>query len=190
MANMVDLFNLERRLLYIYDDPLHEGERKFGKEVKKAPININADYISCVGDTRHKRQLIEELYDACFTNLIHPWTIKCKSAKLGTGILIQPNAMIYANAVIGDHVTLCGACNVGHDSVVGDYSTLGHHVFLGGRVTISDGVFMGSESMVKPGVTIGEGAIIGMGAKIVKDVPPNTVIYEKTEWKTRTLDPW
>lgn len=190
MANMVDLFNLERRLLYIYDEPLYTGERKFGKEIRKAPVDPDADYISCIGDTRHKRKLINELDGAYFTNLIHSSRIKCKSAQLGTGVLIQPNVMIYANVIIGNHATICGACDLGHDSIIGDYCTMGHQVFLGGRVKIGDGVFMGSGSMVNPGITIGEGSLVGMGTKIVKDVPPNTVIYEDVNWKTKPLESW
>ncbi len=43
-------------------------------------------------------------------------------------------------------------------------------------VVIEDNVWIGAKSIILPGVKIGEGAIVGMGAVVVKDVPPLAIV--------------
>lgn len=217
---MVDLFDVEYK--FIFDHQRTPGERKYGLPIFS--FNPFPDeelhWISSVGETRHKRALIQEAMNLPvreaprleeFINLIHPTALTAKTAELGFGIFMQPFSVVYARAKIEDHVLLCGACNVGHHSVVGAFSTLGHQVFLGGHVTIEDGVFLGSGCKIKPGKTIGEGAVIGMGAVVTKDVPANEIwignpakplldhnwpppssrgMYLKSDRPKKLLEPW
>lgn len=44
------------------------------------------------------------------------------------------------------------------------------------KVIIEDNVWICCRACITPGVTIGEGAVVGMGAVVVKDVPPGAVV--------------
>ena len=61
-----------------------------------------------------------------------------------------------------------------------------HHVLLGqrngsGAPTIENNVIINPYSMILGGVTIGENSIIGAGSIVTKDVPPNSIYYNKVE---------
>jgi acetyltransferase-like isoleucine patch superfamily enzyme len=43
-------------------------------------------------------------------------------------------------------------------------------------IIVGADVWLGARSMVRYGVTIGDGAIVGMGAVVVKDVAPGTIV--------------
>lgn len=181
-ANVVELFDVDFK--FIFDKPLHPGETKFGLPITDTMyITHDLKWISSVGeDTRHKRELIQRAMDLPdgpsredFINLIHPQARIARNATMGLGVYMQPFSTVYAEAYVGDHVLICGACNIGHHAKVHDYCSLGHQVFIGGHVMINEGVFLGSGCKIKPGREIGEGAFVGMGAVVTKDVPPNEI---------------
>jgi len=190
VKNAVDLFDLEPRLAYIHDEPLRPGEVKFHVPVEKRPVNFNYDYISVVGDPRHKRRLLGELEGAHFTNLVHPTCVRARTSKIGIGVFAQGFNAFYADTRVGDHCTFSGYISVGHDSVIDDYSTVCHHVALGGGVRVGEGTFLGLGCKVKPGIKIGEGALVGMGAVVIGDVPPNAVVAGVPAKFLKTLEPW
>jgi len=98
---------------------------------------------------------------------------------------------------VGDHVWIGRECQLaGMGGItIGNYVMLafqtalqsaGHEIGGGGPmrmqsivkapIIIGDDVWLGARSMVRYGVTIGDGAIVGMGAVVVKDVPPRTIV--------------
>jgi len=178
--NIVELFDLPKDILFFFDDPKTPEETKYGRPVKKQmmiPLR-KLNYISTVGDPRKKRELLNDLlalYPSLnAVNLIHPTCTILPSAWIGYDVYMQPQTIVYANAKIGNHVSMCGACNIGHDSVIGDYCTLAPRTLICGNVTVGEGVFFGVGSCVLPGRKIGEGAEIGAGAVVNRDVHPNS----------------
>lgn len=194
--SIVPLFNLEHRLLQFYDDPTEPGETWFGRPVSKTFLGLNDRYKlnAPVGDPRHKRALIAEIKAQSsfheFISLIWMDNIIVKTARLGEGLMIQPTAKIYHNAVIGNHVSICGDGNIGHDSKIGDYCTLGPYVLLCGGVTVQEGVFLGAGCKILPNVSIGEGAVIGAGAVVDRDVGPNNVVVGVPAKNIKSVERW
>ena len=133
-TNIVDLFNLEDQVLHYYDNPREEGEEKYGIPVKlEAPTT--AEYISVIGDTRHKRSMIDEILAKVsfphFTNLVaHGASTIVKSVKWGHGNVIQPETNIYSRVTIGNHNLICGGSRFGHDTRIADYGTFGPEVAI------------------------------------------------------------
>ncbi|WP_428151397.1 acetyltransferase [Brevundimonas sp.] len=98
------------------------------------------------------------------------------SARVASGGLIAPYALINADAVVGRHLIANVYSSLAHDCVVGDFVTLGPRACVNGSVRIGDGVEIGAGALIRQGLMIGEGAVIGMGAVVVKDVQPGAVV--------------
>jgi sugar O-acyltransferase (sialic acid O-acetyltransferase NeuD family) len=197
VKNLVELFDLTKHIYCFFDEPKKENETKFGRPIKKYMMlpARQMHFISSVGDPRHKRNLINDLLHVYPSltprNFIHRSCVILPSAHIGEGVYMQPQNIVYARAQIGNHVSMCGACNVGHDSIIGDYCTLSPRTLVCGNVTVGDGVFFGVGACVLPGVKIGEGAIIGAGSVVNKDIYPNSVwAGVPVKHMKRELEPW
>lgn len=202
--SIVPLFDLESRLLQFYDEPRTPKEAWFGRPVSKNLLEVpylldpmvgpqRRKYNAPLGDPRQKRRLIQEIHklesNPLFINLIWRDNVIVKTAQIGDGVMIQPTAKIYHKSIIGNHASICGDVNVGHDTKIGDYCTLSPYVLLCGGVDIRDGVFLGAGCKILPNITIGEGSILGAGAIVDKDVSPNSVCrMDKAAHVTRGLE--
>lgn len=112
-----------------------------------------------------------------FMTIIHPSAVLAATAKIGEGCVICPHALVSADAQMEELVTVNTLSSVGHDVVVGRYSTMSSHVDLMGGAFISEMVFFGSGSRVLPKVKVGSGAKIGAGAVIGRTVKPEATMY-------------
>jgi len=54
-------------------------------------------------------------------------------------------------------------------------------------IVIENNVWIGASVIILDGVTIGKNSVIGAGTVITKDVPPNTLIYNKNNLITKTI---
>ena len=102
---------------------------------------------------------IVEIGNNCFFN---DWVsiISQKSITIGNNVIIGPNVHLIDN----DH----------------DYKDDINHFILG-DIKIGDNVWIGDNVIILKGVTIGKNVVIAAGCIINKDVPDNTVIYQKRE---------
>lgn len=62
---------------------------------------------------------------------------------------------------------------IGHDAVLGSYTTILPSVNISGLVKIGECVSIGTGTAVIQGITIGEKTIIGAGSVVVNDLPEN-----------------
>ena len=46
-------------------------------------------------------------------------------------------------------------------------------------ITIEDDCWIGSGVIILDGVTVGSGSVIGAGTLVTKDIPKNSIIYDK-----------
>jgi sugar O-acyltransferase (sialic acid O-acetyltransferase NeuD family) len=190
IGNLVESFDREPQLAYIHDEPRTPGETKYGVPVEKRPAILNYDYISCIGDTRHKRNLVQELDGASFINFIDPLAKRLRSSKLGAGIFAQPFAVVWNGAEVEDHVLILSGCQIGHHVHVGKYSTICPGAVISGHDDVGEGVWVGANSSIRDGLKIGDGAFIGIGANIIEDIAPNEVWVGNPAHKLKMLAPW
>lgn len=106
---------------------------------------------------------------ALFERIIHPKAIIGDYNKIGEGLIAYPNSCITVNTVIGNFVTLL-CSSIGHDAVVGDYSTISSYCDITGRVNIGKKVFLGSRVTIIPGRKIENDAYLGAGSVVVTHV--------------------
>lgn len=112
---------------------------------------------------------------------IHPGATIGKGFAIdhGTGIVIGETTVIGKNVKIYQGVTL-GALNVSKNNA----STKRHP-------TIQDNVILYSGATILGGETvIGRGSIIGGNVWLTYSVPPNSVVYHKSEIKVKDKDPF
>ncbi len=131
--------------------------------------------VCAIGNPRDKYAIINKVsaYNVNFTNLIHPDAQISKFVEFGFGNIICWNSFISVNTKIGNHISVNPGCGIGHDTVIGDYSTLYWNVTLSGNVKVNEGCEIGSKAVVIPKRTVGKWSIIGAGAVVVKDIPDN-----------------
>lgn len=136
-------------------------------------------FVMAIGDPVHKRRIATMLKErgARFVRVIHPSAVLARTAQLGEGVVICPHALVSANAQVGDFVAINSLTGIGHDVVLGAYSTLSVHVDLTGWVKVGEGCFFGTGARVVPKVKIGAGARIGAGALILRTVADGATMF-------------
>ena len=107
---------------------------------------------------------------------IHPLAHLEPSTELGPGIIASPFSATSFGVHVGGFVHLYTSGFIGHDSSVGDYSTVAACSVLGARVIVGEGAHIGLNSCIREDVRIGEYAIIGMGAVVLHDVAPFDIV--------------
>ncbi len=147
-------------------------------------------------------------------------------AKIGKNVKIWHFAYVGDNVEIGNNVKIGSLAHIDYDVKIGDdtlieglvyvppLSRIGKNVFIGpsaaltndpyppsGKldgVIIEDNAIIGSRAVIKAGVTIGKNSVVAMGAVVINDVLPDTVVVgipakpkysrseydnKQTEWK-------
>jgi len=116
-----------------------------------------------------------------FARIVAPSAVICADAEIAEGLFVNQMGMILAGARIGRQFR-CGQCSyVSHDCEIGDHVTFAGRVSCNGHVRIEDDVFVGSGAVIRDGrpgdpLVIGAGAVIGMGAVVIRSVPPGAVM--------------
>ncbi|MFZ5987886.1 MAG: acetyltransferase [Bacillota bacterium] len=184
-AQIVEDINLDKKewnLIGFID----ETQEKHGTLVNDIPVLGGFDWLKenlssriyavcAIGNPKDKYNVIKKAsaFGVDFCNLIHPLAKISKYVQLGTGCIICWNAFLSVNTKVGNHVSINPGCGVGHDTVIGDYSSLYWSVTISGNVQINEGCEIGSNASIIPRRVIGEWSIIGAGAVVVKDLPEN-----------------
>jgi UDP-3-O-[3-hydroxymyristoyl] glucosamine N-acyltransferase len=80
------------------------------------------------------------------------------------------------NIRLGHHVQINLDCTIGHDVVMGDFTTLAPGVHVSGWVHFGKRVYVGTGAVLINGtedrpLTVGDDAVIGVGAVVTKSVP-------------------
>lgn len=129
--------------------------------------------VNAIGDPIIKKKVINRLEDSknTYPVLMHPSVISSDRVKVGEGSIICAGNIITVNIEIGKHVIINLDCTIGHDAILGDYSTVLPGVNVSGFVKMEECVSVGTGSAIIPGITIGRNTVIGAGAVVVKDLP-------------------
>jgi sugar O-acyltransferase (sialic acid O-acetyltransferase NeuD family) len=132
-----------------------------------------------IGIPQVRRQVAEELEatGARFLTLIHPTAIVAQSAKIETGAVICPYAIVSDSARAGRFALLNYHASMAHDSVAGDFAVLSPYAALGGGARVDADVFLGLHASVAPGRTVGAYSRVSANSSVLQDVPANSLVY-------------
>lgn len=157
---------------------LSESEffKKYGREEHNCFI--------AVGNPELKKKIVYKIRSSSknvrFPNLIHPSVSFDKREKkiiLGEGNIICAKCVLTTDIIIQNFVHLNLDSTVGHDAVIGDYTTISPGVHISGNVKISEQVFIGTGAVILERINICSGVKIGAGATIISDIiEPGTYV--------------
>lgn len=108
---------------------------------------------------------------------IHDSAVVGLNARIGAGTVICPVCRISSDCEIGEHVLVNSSSGIGHDAVVGSYSSLLGAVSVNGNARVGEGVLLGAGSMIYPGKTIGDGATVGLASVVLRNVRAGTTVF-------------
>ena len=129
----------------------------------------------------------EKLVEKCIKDNIDLLSVQAENALVLDEVCIDEGAILCSythltsNIKIGKMFHANIYSYVAHDCVIGDYVTFAPRVNCNGNVHIEDHAYIGTGAIIKQGtpekpLVIGRGAIVGMGAVVIKDVAPNTIV--------------
>lgn len=127
--------------------------------------------IVAMANCKVKKDIVENLQGSFkFATLIHPSVSVSSYVKIGQGTLIYPGVILTVNTTIGNHVLISGNCGIGHDTNIGDYSSILWGSNFSGYDTLGQGCFIGVGTSIAQGISIEEGYKAMTGSNIVESV--------------------
>ncbi|WP_213456062.1 acetyltransferase [Rhizomonospora bruguierae] len=174
-----DRWNL---LGFLDDDPALPGTVRGGVPILGGTADVppGAAVVVCVGNPRAfdvRTGLVRRLALPTdrYATIVHPAASVPAGCVLGPGTVLLAGAVLTADVAVGAHVAVMPQAVLTHDDVVGDFATVASGVRLGGGVRIGSGAYLGAGCLVRESVAVGEYAQVGMGAVVLRDVPPGQV---------------
>ncbi len=181
---IIDAINeIEKKYEFLgfYDDGFALGTLINGYPVLGgiADLNSTTDSIAvavAIGNPQVKLKVVNQLSTdkITFPTLIHPSAIISKDdVVIEKGCIICAGNIITCNIKIEKFTILNLSCTVGHDTIIGAYSSFMPSVNISGEVKIGEYVYVGTGAKIINQLHVGKGTIVGAGAVVSKSLPEN-----------------
>ncbi len=99
---------------------------------------------------------------------------------LGKRVWVGANSTIEKatldDTILEDDVKVDDLVQIGHNVIIGKSSQITAGVIISGRVKIGSRCWIAPKAAIDNGISIGENALVGMGAIVLKDVLPSSVV--------------
>lgn len=157
------------------------GYKILGTSELLKDFNIPMNIVIAIGNPTEKEKVYQHIkeYQLKYPVLIHPTARIAKSVKIGEGSIIGIDCIISVNSTIGKHVFLNMRTVLGHDVIIGDFSSCFVNSILCGNVLVNEGVLIGSNSVIKEKKVIGKNAKVSMGSVVLFDVEEGSVVMSR-----------
>ncbi|MDR7097742.1 sugar O-acyltransferase (sialic acid O-acetyltransferase NeuD family) [Lysobacter niabensis] len=173
-------------LQFLVDRPEYLREAINGIPVRllqDAEVRPDSRFVVAVGDPSQRRAAVDVCTAAGHTPtlLVHPRVETSLRIALGEGAVLCAGTVVTVDVTIGVHAHVNLGCTIGHDVIVGEFSTLSPGVHVSGNVRIGRDVFLGTGACIINGtsgqpLTIGDGAVIAAGACVTRSVEPGAMV--------------
>ncbi len=132
-----------------------------------------------LGDNKRRVQLLQLFekngYD--LPSFIHKTVHLHDNVIVGKSVYILPSSNVMPYTVIGDYTMISMGVNIAHHVAISEGCFFSQGCNIGASINISKKVYFGMAAAVMTGVeSIGKGALIGVGAVVIRNVPPKAVI--------------
>lgn len=169
---------------FLDDDPALAGTRRAGLPVLGGLATLaklpDAAVVVGVGNPRDwtgRQRIVSRLALSPdrYAIVRHPAAEVGAGSSVGPGSVLLAGVVLTADVTVGAHVAVMPHAVLTHDDRVADHVTIATGVRLGGGVVVEHGAYLGAGALIREGVTVGAGAQVGMGAVVLRDVPPGEV---------------
>lgn len=109
-------------------------------------------------------------------SVVDPSSFVSRTSRLGAGCVIFPHGHVGLNSQLDDFVFCLAGCVISHDCVIASRTVLASGARLAGGVRVEEDCLLGQSCTVREFVRIGRNCLIGMGAVVLEDVPPDSVM--------------
>jgi sugar O-acyltransferase (sialic acid O-acetyltransferase NeuD family) len=140
-----------------------------------ATCPTDTSLILAIGNPKAKRAVLDQIkpeWRVSYATLQHARAViqSVDRVKIGAGSILGAGCVLTTGISIGQHVLINLNATIGHDSIVGDCTSIMPNVSIAGQVTIGHTVLIGSGANVINQVSIGDGAQIGAGSVVNHDI--------------------
>lgn len=145
------------------------GYRVLGGIEALDKLEVKPEVVVAIANCGIKKGIVEKLngkFD--FATVVYPTVSISRFIEIGQGTIIYPGVILTVNTKIGNHVIISGNCGIGHDTVIGDYSSVLWGSSFSGYDVVAEECFIGVGTKVAQGVGIGDSRRVSTGS-IVKE---------------------
>lgn len=169
---------------FLDDDPALHGTERAGLPVLGGVDRIaampEAAAVVCVGNPRNyvaRQRIVARLALPAdrYATIVHPAAEVGAGSSVGAGSVLLAGVVLTADVTVGEHVAIMPQAVLTHDDRVDDYVTVASGVRLGGGAVLRPGAYIGAGALIREGVTVGDQSLVGMGAVVLRDVPPGEI---------------
>jgi len=134
-----------------------------------------------VGHNTHRQHLSERLLASLpgivFPALVDPSAVIAADARIGAGVAVMALAHIGAGSVLADGALINTAASLDHDSQLDSFASLAPGVVTGGGVQVGARSALCLGARVVHRIFIGADTVVGAGALVMHDLPAAVVAY-------------
>lgn len=144
------------------------GEVAFLKSMAR-PLAV----VLALGKSQVRRSVFERIStnrQLYFPTLIDPEAVVSDTTSIGQGVPVFASAVISPDITLDRFVHINQCCSVGHDTMIGEFSTLYPSAVISGNVKIGQECEFGANSCVLQDVTIADRVKVGAGAVVTKTI--------------------
>ena len=160
--------------------PLHRGREGFEIWLATRPDGPIWGIAAIGGARGNDRLEIQQLFESRQiqpATIVHPTAFVASTASIARGTQVLAQASVCAAAKLGLACIVNTQANVDHECVLGDGVHVGPAACLAGCVEIGRNSFVGAGAVVLPRIKIGRDVVVGAGAVVTKDLPDGVVAY-------------
>lgn len=158
------------------DDRPPQGVEAYRPEAIEHPSEYPV-YVA-IGNPIARKAVVERLTRMGFVfgpGIAHPTAYVAKSAIIGEGTVVLPQAMVHTGAKVGRHCVVNVRSTVHHDAEVEDYASICPQAQVCGRCLVGEGAFLALGATLLLRRTMGEWSILGADSTAHRDVPARTM---------------
>lgn len=168
----------------------HKDDSKVGKSINNILVISEDDAINkfahsseylvnvfvSVGSPVLKEKIVSNIINIKnfkFPTIIHPdvsYDKRFERVKFGQGVIICSKNVLTTDIEIDPFVHINLACTIGHDSIIGAFSTISPGVNVSGNVNLKKNTFVGTNASILENVSVVSNVIIGAGAVVSKSL--------------------